>query len=57
MRQQGLLNRAKESWQGFGMLLTKHALEHFLYRLSVSEHRDSFVLKGAPLLQLSTSEL
>lgn len=32
------------------MLLTKYALERFLYRLSVSPHRDSFVLKGALLL-------
>ena len=34
------------------MLLTNYALERFLYRLSVSQHHDSFVLKGALLLQL-----
>jgi hypothetical protein len=39
------------------MLLTNYALERFLYRLSVSPHRDSFVLKGALLLQLWTSEV
>jgi hypothetical protein len=31
-------------------------LERFLYRLSVSPYRDSFVLKGALLLQLWTAE-
>lgn len=29
------------------MLLTRFALERFLFRLSVSKHRESFVLKGA----------
>jgi predicted nucleotidyltransferase component of viral defense system len=54
---QRLLNLAHENRQDFGMLLTKYALERFLYRLSVSQHRDSFVLKGALLLQLWTSEI
>ena len=54
---QRLLNLAHENRQDFGMLLTKYALERFLYRLSVSQHRDSFVLKGALLLQVWTSEV
>jgi predicted nucleotidyltransferase component of viral defense system len=54
---QRLLNLANESKQDFGMLLTRYALERFLYRLSVSRHRDAFVLKGALLLQLWTSEV
>jgi predicted nucleotidyltransferase component of viral defense system len=54
---QRLLNLANERRQDFGMLLTNYALERFLYRLSVSRHRDSFVLKGALLLQLWTSEV
>jgi hypothetical protein len=54
---QRLLNLANENRQDFGMLLTKFALERFLYRLSVSAHRDSFVLKGALLLQLWTAEI
>jgi predicted nucleotidyltransferase component of viral defense system len=54
---QRLLNLANENRQDFGMLLTKFALERFLYRLSVSQHRDRFVLKGALLLQLWTSEV
>jgi hypothetical protein len=36
--------------------LTRYGLERFLYRLSVSGHRDSFVLEGALLLQLWTAE-
>jgi hypothetical protein len=31
-------------------------LERLLYRLSVSKHRDAFILKGALLFQLWTSE-
>jgi len=54
---QRLLNLAKEKRQDFGMLLTNYALERFLYRLSVARYRDSFVLKGALLLQLWTSEI
>ncbi|MDZ7615530.1 MAG: nucleotidyl transferase AbiEii/AbiGii toxin family protein [Patescibacteria group bacterium] len=33
-------------------MLTRYALERLLYRLSQSEHRDVFVLKGAMLFQL-----
>lgn len=54
---QRLLNLAHEKRQDFGMLLTNYALERFLYRLSVSGHREKFVLKGALLLQLWTSEV
>ena len=32
------------------MLLTRYALERFLYRLSMTEHRNRFVLKGAMLM-------
>jgi predicted nucleotidyltransferase component of viral defense system len=32
------------------MLLTRYALERFLYRLSMTQHRDRFVLKGAMLM-------
>jgi predicted nucleotidyltransferase component of viral defense system len=50
------LNLAAERKQDFGLLLTRHALERFLYRLSVSPYRDLFVLKGALLLQPWTEE-
>ena len=53
---QRLLNLAGQSKQDFGILLTKCALERLLYRLSVSKHRDAFILKGALLFQLWTSE-
>jgi len=44
---QRLLNRAKETNRPFDELLQYFAMERFLYRLSRSEHRDKFVLKGA----------
>ena len=53
---QRLLNLANESHQDFGLVLTRYGLERWLYRLSVSKHREAFVLKGALLLQLWTSE-
>jgi hypothetical protein len=53
---QRLLNLASERKEDFGLVLTRYGLERFLYRLSISPHRDSFVLKGALLMQLWTSE-
>jgi hypothetical protein len=44
-----LLNRAKDSGSDYGMILTKYALERILYRLSVSQWHDAFLLKGARL--------
>jgi predicted nucleotidyltransferase component of viral defense system len=45
-----LLNLSRERAQPFDLLLTRYALERLLYRLSVSAHRDRFVLKGALLV-------
>src|SRR6202035_1611090 len=45
-----LLNLAKERNQPFDLLLTRFALERFLYRLSTSKYRDRLVLKGAMLV-------
>lgn len=53
---QRLLNLATERKEDFGLILTRYGLERFLYRLSISPHRDAFVLKGALLLQLWTAE-
>jgi len=53
---QRLLNLATERKEDFGLVVTRYGLERFLYRLSVSPHRDSFVLKGAMLLQLWTAD-
>lgn len=44
-----LLARARAEHQDFQILLTRYALERLLYRLSVSEKRDDFILKGAML--------
>ena len=51
------LNLATERKEDFGLVLSRYGLERFLYRLSVSPHRDSFVLKGALLLQVWTGEI
>jgi len=44
-----LLDRARVHRADFQVLLTRYALERLLYRLSVSAHRDRFILKGAML--------
>lgn len=49
---QRLKNVAAESGQGFNDLLQHYALERFLYRLSVSPHAETFILKGALLLRV-----
>jgi predicted nucleotidyltransferase component of viral defense system len=45
-----LLNLAKERGQPFDLLLTRYALERLLYRLSTTQYRERFVLKGAMLM-------
>lgn len=45
-----LLKIAQERGYTFDLILTRYALERFLYRLSISPHKDSFVLKGAMLV-------
>mgnify|MGYP005995087285 CR=1 FL=1 len=47
-----LLNRAKAQNAEFNLILTRFALERFLYRLSVSGYRMQFLLKGALLFDL-----
>jgi hypothetical protein len=44
-----LLERARAEKADFQILLTRYALERLLYRLSVSDHREKFILKGAML--------
>ena len=44
-----LLQRSREERTDFQILLTRYALERLLYRLSRSEHRNRFILKGAML--------
>src|SRR5215467_10520481 len=45
-----LLNIARERQQPFDLLLTRYVLDRLLYRLSKTQHRDRFVLKGAMLI-------
>lgn len=45
-----LLNIARQEGRVFDVLLVRFALERLLYRLSVSQHRDRFVLKGGMLV-------
>jgi hypothetical protein len=45
-----LLNLSRERDQPFNLLLTRYVLERFLCRLSLTPHRDRFVLKGAMLM-------
>ncbi len=47
-----LLNKARTERLDFNLLLTRYALERLIYRLSISEHRDQFLLKGALLFDL-----
>ena len=49
---QRLLNQARDSGRPFDELLQYYAMERFLYRLSQSSYRDSFVLKGALLFRI-----
>ncbi len=45
-----LLNIARKEGRAFDVLLVRFALERLLYRLSISAHRDRFVLKGGMLV-------
>lgn len=47
-----LLNKARTEKLNFDLVLTRYALERILYRLSISEQRDQFLLKGALLFDL-----
>ena len=49
---QRLANIANDSGEDFQFVLTRFAIERFLYRLSRSAHASAFVLKGATLFQL-----
>jgi predicted nucleotidyltransferase component of viral defense system len=49
-----LTQLARRSDEEFQYVLTRYALERFLYRLSHSKHGENFVLKGALLFQCWT---
>lgn len=46
---QRLLNLAHEQGEEFQFILTRYGLERLLYRLSLSQHAEDFLLKGAML--------
>ena len=47
-----LLTRAKTRGEDFSLVLSRYAVERFLYRLSISPARDHYWLKGALLFDL-----
>lgn len=47
-----LTNLAKQQGDVVDRVFLRYAIERLLYRLSVTEHRDAFVLKGAMLFSL-----
>lgn len=47
-----LLARARTRGEDFNLILNRYAIERFLYRLSISDTHDAFVLKGALLFDL-----
>lgn len=49
---QRLLNKAREDKRPFNELLQYYAMERFLYRLSISQYKDRFILKGALMLRV-----
>jgi predicted nucleotidyltransferase component of viral defense system len=49
---QRLLNMARERGEDYSLLLTQYALERLLYRMSRSEFREHFILKGAMLFSI-----
>jgi len=53
---QRLLNIAREQGRVFDVVLVTYGLERLIYRLSISEHRDSFVLKGGMLVAFWTGD-
>lgn len=52
-----LLNLAKAQGEEFQNTLTRFGIERILYRLSQSEHNDTFVLKGASLFAFWTGKI
>ena len=53
---QRLLNLARQEEQVFDVVLVAFGLERLVYRLSVSDYRDRFVLKGGMLITLWTAD-
>ena len=54
---QRLLNLSRERNEDFNLILTRYAVERFLYRLSKSKYIDRFILKGAMLTAIWIGEM
>jgi len=54
---QRLLNRAHKQQEDPNLVFIRFAMERLLYRLSCSDHRERFVLKGAMLFALWTDQV
>lgn len=52
-----LLQHSKQKKVDFNNEVTRYALDRFLYRLSQSEYKNKFVLKGATLFKVWNGEL
>ena len=53
---QRLLDLTRREGRVFDAVLVTYGLERLLYRLSISTHRNSFVLKGGMLVSLWTND-
>lgn len=53
---QRLMNLARQQQQAFDVMLLSFGLERLIYRLSISPHKDRFVLKGGMLVTLWTKD-
>lgn len=51
-----LQNLARDRELSFHLVLQRYAVERFVYRLSVSDEVDRFILKGAALLRVWTGQ-
>ena len=54
---QKLRDRARLQQENADVVQTRYALERLLYRLSQSQHRDQFILKGAMVFSVWSDEL
>lgn len=55
--QQRLLNKSRKEGEDYQLLLTRFALERYLYRLGLSRYQEKFILKGAMLFPLWGGEI
>lgn len=53
---QRLMNLARKQGEDFQLVLTNFVIERFLYRLSLSEYRTDFILKGAALFRIWSAQ-